>query len=278
MRRSMRNTPTGQAESDSTIVPTSARRMKSNSTNGRDQEAVERHAASLVLARRRILDPALVEPARRQQVLRPQRLARLAPGDRPAREQQRLRKMLAHQVEVVQHRRGSCAPRRASGGSARSGRPRVRESMALNGSSSRISARVLQEHAGEQRALQLAAGQRVDAARLEARQADRGERPVDVGAVGGREPPEHAAAPPEPERDEVDHRGRERAVDLRYAAANRRCRDDASDLTIRPPSGFSTPAMPLSSVDLPDPFGPTTAVSDPAATAPSRWCTAGWRS
>ena len=45
-----------------------------------------------------------------------------------------------------------------------------------------------------------------------------------------------------------------------------------------PDSGFRMPAMPRNSVDLPAPFGPTTASSAPEPTSPSRWCTAGWRS
>ena len=37
-----------------------------------------------------------------------------------------------------------------------------------------------------------------------------------------------------------------------------------------PAIGFSTPTMPFISVDLPDPLAPTTAVSDPFSTVPSR--------
>ena len=40
--------------------------------------------------------------------------------------------------------------------------------------------------------------------------------------------------------------------------------------SIRPASGLMTPTTPLNSVDLPAPFGPTTAVSEPLCTAPSR--------
>ena len=37
-----------------------------------------------------------------------------------------------------------------------------------------------------------------------------------------------------------------------------------------PDIGAMRPAMPLSSVDLPDPFGPTMAVSAPRASSPER--------
>jgi hypothetical protein len=37
-----------------------------------------------------------------------------------------------------------------------------------------------------------------------------------------------------------------------------------------PASGFTMPTMPLNSVDLPAPFGPTTAISAPDAIGPCR--------
>ncbi len=37
-----------------------------------------------------------------------------------------------------------------------------------------------------------------------------------------------------------------------------------------PAIGFSTPTMPLSSVDLPEPLAPTTAMSEPLRTSPLR--------
>jgi hypothetical protein len=40
--------------------------------------------------------------------------------------------------------------------------------------------------------------------------------------------------------------------------------------TLSPAIGFNTPTMPFISVDLPEPFAPTIAVSDPASTLPSR--------
>ena len=45
-----------------------------------------------------------------------------------------------------------------------------------------------------------------------------------------------------------------------------------------PPSAGTSPIMLLSSVVLPDPLGPTTAVSEPGANWPLMWCSAGcWR-
>jgi hypothetical protein len=37
-----------------------------------------------------------------------------------------------------------------------------------------------------------------------------------------------------------------------------------------PASGFSVPTTPLNSVDLPAPFGPTTAMREPVSTTPLR--------
>ena len=74
---------------------------------------------------------------------------------------------------------------------------------------------VLQQHTCEERPLQLASRERIDAARLKAGKSHRCERHVDRLAVVPRDAPEHAAAAPEPERNEVAHAGRECAIDLR---------------------------------------------------------------
>ena len=72
---------------------------------------------------------------------------------------------------------------------------------------------VLQDQAREQGALQLAARERVDAAPLEAQQADRGQRLVAGAAVRGAVAPERAYLVPQAEHRQLLHRDREAAVD-----------------------------------------------------------------
>ena len=55
-------------------------------------------------------------------------------------------------------------------------------------------------------------------------------------------------------------------------------RSEQPSIVTLPDSGDSAPVTALSSVDLPAPFGPTTAVSDPGAKRPEIWWTAGCRS
>ena len=92
-----------------------------------------------------------------------------------ARQQQRLGKMLAHQIEVVHddhHRAPLAMP-------ALDQRDQVGDGPGVDGVERLVEQdqlRVLHQHAGKQRALQLAARQRVDRARFEAFEADRHQR------------------------------------------------------------------------------------------------------
>lgn len=72
--------------------------------------------------------------------------------------------------------------------------------------------RVLQQHPCEQRTLELAAGQRPDAAPLEARQAHRRQRRADIPALGPPQPAEGSGAMPQPERNELAHADRKAEV------------------------------------------------------------------
>ena len=123
---------------------------------------------------------------------------------------------------------------------------------------------VLQQQPGEQRALHLAARQRADGRVLEARQADGRERLLDGVAVPPADAAEHAAAPPQPHGDEVVDVDREGAVDLGGLRQIGHRGPPGRSNAMEPPSGFSAPAMPFSRVDLPAPFGPTTASRLPA--------------
>ena len=86
--------------------------------------------------------------------------------------------MLAHEIEIVEHREhgaGFAMPAADDGDQVVDG-ARVD---GIEGLVEQDDLRVLEQHAGEERALQLAAGKRVDAARLEAGEADRLKRVVD---------------------------------------------------------------------------------------------------
>ena len=54
---------------------------------------------------RRVLVEGLAHAPRGQQVFRRQHVFGLAPGDRLAREQERLREIRAHEIDVVQRRK-----------------------------------------------------------------------------------------------------------------------------------------------------------------------------
>jgi hypothetical protein len=73
---------------------------------------------------------------------------------------------------------------------------------------------LLHEHAGKERALQLAAGQGVDRSALEAGQADRGERVAQVVPVLAVVTPQKAAFRPKSETNQVENAGWKAAVDL----------------------------------------------------------------
>ena len=91
----------------------------------------------------------------------------------------------------------------------------VLASMAVKGSSRRMTGGVLEQQAGEQRALHLAAGEGADRAALEAGQADGRERLLDPGPVPAADAAEQARPGPEAHGDEVVDGEREDAVDLR---------------------------------------------------------------
>ncbi len=125
--------------------------------------------------------------------------------------------------------------------------------------------RVLQQKAREQRALHLAARQGRDRPALEARQADRRDGLLDRGRDRRRPmPPNSAGAGPQPHRHEIVDGEREGAVEIgglrQVGDAGFRRRPTAR---CGRRAAASVPTMPLRSVDLPAPFGPTTAVRLP---------------
>ena len=222
----------------------------------------------LRLAPGRVVVPGLVEAARPEQVFRLQRLCRRPPGDRITRQQQRLGKMLAHQIEVVDddHHRPLLAVPALDQRNEVGDRPRIDRVERLV---EQDDLGVLHQHARKQRALQLAARQRVDRARLEPFQADRHQCTRHRRPVLRRVAAEQSALRPQAHRDEVDHPRRKAAVELRLL---RQIGDLAPGIfRLSPAIGFSTPTMPFISVDLPEPLAPTIAVSDPVFTEPLRW-------
>ena len=102
---------------------------------------------------------------------------RSAPRRPLARQQQRVAGMRRHQVEVVQHRDDGAALARASPGARAAGRPAVRASTAVNGSSSSITGASCTHQAGEQQALELPGRQRADRPRARTRPGRRGPAP-----------------------------------------------------------------------------------------------------
>ena len=186
----------------------------------------------------------------------------VAPGDRLAGDQQRLAGRRACTTSrscstATTVRLSSCQRRTRSSRSAV-----VLASIAVNGSSSRITPGVLQQQAREQRPLHLPARQGRDRPPLEADEADgRDAPPRSACAIPrGRCRRTGRAATTGPSR-----RGRRRRSERcgrdRRPAAGRRCRRACSPPTssMPPASGCNAPTMPLSRVDLPAPFGPTTA-------------------
>ena len=83
-------------------------------------------------------------------------------------------------------------------------------------------------------------------------------------------PPNTPVRAPQPGADEIEHRDRKAAVDIRGLRQIGDVADVEVAKAIEPASGFRMPTMPRNSVDLPAPFGPTTASSAPAATSPLR--------
>ncbi len=105
---------------------------------------------------------------------------------------------------------------------------------------------------------------------LESGETDRSQRPLDRLAVAAADAAEQALSSPQSHRDHVVDADRKAAVDvgdLRQVGDLLRL---AALRSMRPASGLIAPTTPLNSVDFPAPLGPTTAVSEPASTAPSR--------
>ena len=119
----------------------------------------------------------------------------------------------------------------------------------------------------EQRPLHLPAGQRLQSARFEA------ESPTASIAVATRASSSPLSARKEPTRRSApmatkSERKWEKCGRSRRPAADRRRRRPSRRHANPPPSGAISPAKPLSSVDLPAPFGPQTASRSPGAISP----------
>ena len=192
----------------------------------------------------------------------------LAPGHRLAGDQEGLREGALDHVEIVQdgdHGAGFVMP-------AADEIEQVGGGLGVDGGEGLVEqdhGRVLQEQAGEERPLHLAARQGRDRAPLEADEAHRRQRLLDPGALVPGDAAEEAGAGPQAHGDEIVDRERERAVDL----GRLRQIGDAGvgpSRRIWPSRGFRVPTMPLSRVDLPAPFGPTTAIRLPDGISPSR--------
>ena len=196
-----------------------------------------------------------------------QGLFRAAPGHNGSGQQQALRKMATHDVQVVQHGdHGAALLVQAA-----EQRHELIGGMAVHGCKGLVQQQhrcVLHQHAREQRALHLAAGQGIQAAARLGGQAHGLQRLhaaveflATVAAPG-------ADPPPGAHRHQLQHRHGKTAIQLgglrqpRQIGAAR-----ASDSQGAGHRG-NTPMMPLISVDLPAPFGPTTAVMPPAAKLP----------
>ena len=162
---------------------------------------------------RRVLVEGLAHAARGEQVFRCQHRRRLAPGDRLAGEQQRLREMRPHEIDVVhggKHRALLAVP-------ALHQVEQVGRGLGIDGVERLVEhdhARILQQEAREQHALHLAARERRDGAALEAGEADGGDRLLDRCARLAVDAAEQAGAAPQPHRHHVVDVDRERAVDL----------------------------------------------------------------
>jgi hypothetical protein len=129
---------------------------------------------------------------------------------------------------------------------------------------------ILQQQPREQHALHLPAGERRDRAILEAGEPDGGDRLLDPVPRRAIEAAEQPGPPPQPHRHHVVDIDREGAVDLGGLRQIGDILCGTSPRSMRPASGLIRPTMPLNSVDLPAPFGPTTATSAPVSIAPSR--------
>src|SRR5439155_725895 len=211
MRRSIRNTPSGPPDSASASTPTSARRMNSNSVNGaisaacigerttedgrrtRGDPAAEnqcRYPSSVVRppssgscrAFLRLLVERFAHASGLAQVVGRQHLGGGPPGDRLAREQQRLGKARLDQIEIVE--------RGQDGALLAVPAPHQFEQVGLGLGVDRGERlvehdhpRVLEQQAGEQGPLHLSARKRRDRPLLESGQADGGVPVVSEGEI-----------------------------------------------------------------------------------------------
>ena len=220
MRRSIRNTPIGGAPSDSANTADQRAAHEFEIGERRDQRVVEhrfrlpaRHPPRPRRRRRSRRTPrtcgALAE------VFRGQARRRCAPGHRLARQQQGFREIRActrsMSCSAASTVRFSPCQRRTSVNRS----AEVLASMAVNGSSSTISARVLQQQPRKQHALHLAAGQRADGALLEAGEADGGDaRLRSLRDPCGRRRRKRLSRRHSPIADHVVDVDRKRAVDI----------------------------------------------------------------
>lgn len=151
----------------------------------------------------RIVFPSFVEPAGAQHVFRAQRRRGCAPGHRAAGKKQRLREILPHQFEVVRyhhHRAVFTVPALDQGN-------QVANRLGVDGVEWFIKqdqVGILYQDTGEQSALQLATGKRVQCARFKALEADCHQCLAHGRAIFGGVPAEQSAARPKPKGDQVD--------------------------------------------------------------------------
>ena len=183
---------------------------------GRDQRVVKHQAAcdgiSSAQAAAAVVE-RLAHPQRDHQVFRGQHLCGRAPRHRPAREQQRFREMVAHQLHIVQRRQHGAA----LAVPALHQRQQVGRGLGVDGVERLVQhdqARVLQQHAREQHALHLAAGQRADRAVLKPVEADGGERLGDLVPLRLAHAAEKSGGAPQAGADQIEHRNRKAAVDI----------------------------------------------------------------
>ena len=272
MRRSIRNTPIGPAPSASANVPASAAAHELELGERGDEEVVHgNHDATDLMpqsAAPRIRAACSSNASHMRRAVsrfsavstvavRPQ-----ATGSRASSSVSG--KFASHEIDVVQRREHGAllavpAPHQVEQVGRGLGVDRVERLVEHD------HARILQQQPREQHALHLAARQR--------RRSARSSKPVSPTAaiacsiVVARlavDAAEQAGAAPQPHRHHVVDVDREACGRSRRPAADRRCPARCSPpRSMRPASGLITPTMPLNSVDLPAPFGPTTAISAP---------------
>src|SRR5262245_65174866 len=249
IRRSIRNTPIGQAPSASANAPASARRMNSNSVKGAikiwlsvdtclrlspseycfarvlrrersrtiagayDVAARAESRDLLVGAELGVLIEGLTHAARGVQVFRREHARGAAPSDGLARQEQRLRKVCPHKIDIVHGgEHGTLLAMPAPPEIEQVGRGLDID--CVERLVEHDNARVLQQEAREQHPLHLAAREGGDDASLETGEAHGVDCLLDRDARGAIDAAERSGAPPEPHRHHVVDVDREGAVDL----------------------------------------------------------------